>query len=171
MLVVALLGAGAVAVALLDPPAASVSGTARIADGDTLTIDHQRIRIVGIDAPELDQTCKDATGADWPCGKVARERLVGLASGPLTCISEGRDKYGRMLGRCRAGETDLGGAMIDAGLAVSYDDYKVRETLARVERRGIWSGTFERPQDWRRDKGQGEPGFDLVGWLFGMLAH
>lgn len=171
MLVVALLGAGAVAVALLDPPAASVSGTARIADGDTLTIDRQRIRIVGIDAPELDQTCKDSTGAVWPCGKVARERLVGLASGSLTCISEGRDKYGRMLGRCRAGEIDLGGAMIDAGLAVSYDDYKVRETLARVAQRGIWSGTFERPQDWRRDKGQGEPGFDLIGWLFGMLAH
>lgn len=41
----------------------------RIADGDTLTLPGgTRIRFFGIDAPESDQTCKDAQGATWACG-------------------------------------------------------------------------------------------------------
>ena len=170
LLVTAVLGAGAVAVAMLDTGGASLSGAAHIADGDTLTIDRQRIRLVGIDAPELAQTCKDRAGADWPCGRIAREHLVGLTSGKaVSCLSEGRDKYGRLLGRCSAADQDLGAAMVEAGLAVSYGDYKLRETVARVERRGLWDGSFEMPQEWRRTKGAGQEGFDVIAWLLSWL--
>jgi len=168
LLVVLLLGAGAVAVAMLDTRE-PISGAAYVNDGDTITIDRQRIRIVGIDAPELDQPCTDARGAQWRCGRSAREHLVDLvASRPISCVSEGRDKYGRILGRCRAGDTDLGADMVEAGLAVSYGDYKVRETLARVNARGIWAGSFEVPQQWRRTRGEDEGPFDLWGWLLAL---
>ena len=43
-------------------PDAPVSGNAFVADGDTLTISGTRIRLIDIDAPELDQTCTDAQG-------------------------------------------------------------------------------------------------------------
>lgn len=35
-------------------------------DGDTLRIDDRRIRLSAIDAPELSQTCRDATGGADP---------------------------------------------------------------------------------------------------------
>ncbi|WP_188569612.1 thermonuclease family protein [Youhaiella tibetensis] len=172
LMVVAILAGGAVLVALLDRSGGGLAGQAHVSDGDTISINGQRVRIVGIDAPELDQTCTDKAGSAWRCGREAREHLVALiGKAPVTCASEGRDKYGRVLGRCEAGGADLGAAMIEAGFAVSYDDYKVRETLARIDRRGIWAGSFETPQKWRKDKGAEEPAFDLRGWLLSWLGN
>ena len=48
----------------------------RIADGDTLTLPGgTRIRFFGIDAPESDQTCKDAQGATWACGVCSADQV------------------------------------------------------------------------------------------------
>lgn len=172
LLVVVVLAGGAVAVALFDRPGEAIAGVPHVADGDTITIGRQRIRLVGIDAPELDQLCKDAHGAAWPCGKSARQSLSGLVAGKrLACTPEGRDKYGRTLARCRAGNIDLGAAMVDAGMAVSYGDYQVRETMARLGGKGIWAGSFETPQAWRRTHGAGEEGFDPVDWLLGLFRR
>jgi endonuclease YncB( thermonuclease family) len=38
----------------------TISGTATVKDGDSLMIGGLEVRLHGIDAPELDQTCKDA---------------------------------------------------------------------------------------------------------------
>lgn len=58
----------------------SEQGHAIVNDGDSITLGSTRVRLRGIDAPEYSQLCtKD--GADYACGKLAREALVRLAAG------------------------------------------------------------------------------------------
>ena len=131
------------------PPAASapraVAATyIRVIDGDTLHVDGKKIRLTGIDAPELSQTCRDAQAREWPCGQAAKARLIELVSrGEVACSARGRDRYGRTLALCSAG-----------GHAVDYrrysSDYLAAEREARAARRGLWQGGFENPEDWRR---------------------
>ena len=44
-----------------------VEGTAFVIDGDTIEINEERIRLHGIDAPELAQRCTEG-GHLYPCG-------------------------------------------------------------------------------------------------------
>ncbi|MGX5803598.1 thermonuclease family protein [Bradyrhizobium sp. Arg314] len=124
-------------------------GTAIVSDGDSIMLGAERIRMRGIDAPEYQQTCRKA-GTDYACGKLARQSLVRLIAGrPVSCSGWQRDRYGRLLGDCRAGDTDLNRAQVQAGWAVAFGDFETDEAVARATKVGIWAGTFEEPQDWR----------------------
>ncbi|TPL95006.1 thermonuclease family protein [Mesorhizobium sp. B2-3-12] len=124
-------------------------GSAIINDGDSITLGTERIRMRGIDAPEYTQTCR-RNGADYACGTLARQSLVRLIAGrPVICSGWQSDRYGRLLGDCKAGGTDLNRAQVEAGWAVAYGDFESEEAIARAARAGIWAGTFDRPQDWR----------------------
>ena len=73
-------GVGTVRDALAQGTAgATVSGPARVVDGDTLEVRGTRVRLHGIDAPESKQRCRSA-GRTWPCGYEATQVLSdGLA--------------------------------------------------------------------------------------------
>lgn len=159
--------AGAAAVFVLSTPAtdartpgrfyrasASLSGPARVVDGDTLVVAGTRVRMEGIDAPEASQTCTSSAGQPWPCGQRALtelQRLIGWQT--VTCEDHGRDKYGRTLGICFVGGLDLNGEMVRLGLAWAFVRYSrtyvMVEAQARANRVGIWSGTAEAPWDYR----------------------
>lgn len=133
-------------------PASRLAGLPHVADGDSVTLEGQRIRLVGIDAPELDQTCVQAD-APYACGRQAREHLLGLlAGGPVECTGSKLDKYHRLLAVCRAGGVDLNAAMVRDGWAVAYGGYESEEAEARAARRGLWAGGFAWPQDFRKAK-------------------
>lgn len=130
-------------------------GAAIINDGDSITLGTERIRMRGIDAPEYTQTCR-RNGADYACGTLARQSLVRLIAGrPVTCSGWQRDRYRRLLADCKAGDTDLNRAQVEAGWAVAYGEFESEEATARAAKAGIWAGTFDRPQDWR-DNHRGE---------------
>lgn len=58
-------------------------------DGDTIRVGGERIRLRGIDTPELDE----------PEGLAAKQRLEELLrSGPMELIPHGRDVYDRLIG-------------------------------------------------------------------------
>lgn len=152
------------------PPALTLNGRASAADGDSLRIGATRIRIIGIDAPEFDQTCTGPGAEVWECGAAAHRELSRLvAAQPVTCHSEGLDRYGRTLARCDAAGRDLGDAMVRAGLAVADGDYGPAEAEARSAGRGIWSGPFDRPAEWRAHHG-GDAGFDFFAWIRSWLG-
>jgi endonuclease YncB( thermonuclease family) len=135
------------------PPASAhgaLAGSAHIGDGDSVTIAGVRLRLVGIDAPELAQTCR-RDGRATACGEEAKAHLETLIGGrPLDCAWDRLDRYGRGLARCRAGSTDLGAAMVRDGWALAYGDHEAEEAEARRHRRGLWAGDFEPPEDFRR---------------------
>lgn len=156
LVVLALLAGLALLDATLAPRPPPIVGHAEAVDGDTLRLGRQRIRLTGLDAPELRQSCVDAAGAEWPCGAAARDFVVQqLQSGELSCSPSGRDIYRRTLASCSIGGADLGRAIVEAGWAVAELPYAGEEGDARAARRGIWTGSFEPPSQWRHDHGEG----------------
>jgi endonuclease YncB( thermonuclease family) len=75
-----------------------------------------------------------------------------IAGRSVSCTIEREDRYRRALAVCTAAGIDLNAEMVRRGAAVAYIDrrYLAQEQEARAARRGIWAGTFERPEDWRR---------------------
>jgi endonuclease YncB( thermonuclease family) len=147
----------------LDAPLPAMAGSARVSDGDSFHLGDDRVRLLGLDAPELAQDCASATAARWPCGRQARDRMASLlASGPVDCRPEGRDRYDRLLARCTVRGADLGATMVAEGLAISSGDYWTEEAAARSARRGIWAGEFDTPADWRDDHARP---VSFFGWL------
>jgi endonuclease YncB( thermonuclease family) len=165
-----LLCVGAYFASQLPPPERTVtgelSGMATASDGDSLRLDGRRIRLEGIDAPEIGQTC-NRNRTEWDCGADARQRLRAMVSGGTTvCRLHGRDKYGRDLGTCETQGRDVGRQMVATGYAVSYGRYQKEEASAEKQNFGLWAGDFTRPQAWRRANGHADETPHVVdGWL------
>jgi len=151
--------------AVAAPPAAgsasgALSGPAVVSDGDTLRIAGRVVRLHAIDAPETGQVCRDASGRPWDCAGAAMHALARLAADGLACAPRGAGGYGRVAAVCRTpAGIDVGAALVRSGLAVAYlrygADYARHERAARAERRGVWQGRAERPEDWRRARRAG----------------
>ncbi|WP_119392154.1 thermonuclease family protein [Taklimakanibacter lacteus] len=129
-------------------------GTADIIDGDSFRLGKDEIRLNGIDAPEYRQTCRDANGRDWNCGREAARALRNLVAGKtVDCTGLDADRYGRLVSRCRVGDLTLNAEMVRLGWAIAYTRhsaaYVKEEAEARRDKRGIWRGTFDLPEDWR----------------------
>ena len=127
--------------------AASLSGRALVLDGDTLILSGERIRLLGIDAPELSQMCLDADGHCSPCGRVAAEALIArIGVSPISCVGDTRDRYGRLLATCFLGDLDLHGWLVLQGYALAYREYSMRYVPEEDE---AWAGRevsqFEKP--------------------------
>lgn len=129
--------------------AIDISGQVRVVDGDSLAMGKRRLRLKGIDAPELKQRCRK-NGQEYGCGFESASYLKGLiGSAEVDCKGEGIDRYGRDLVRCKAGKVDLNAAMVRSGHAIAFGDYTLAEAEARIERAGLWAGEFETPKQWR----------------------
>lgn len=135
---------------------AQVAGPPRVIDGNTLEVAGQRVRLAGIDAPDLDQVCQHA-GRDYPCGRVARAALWGLVAGlDVSCTPEDTAPAddGSIRATCRAGDLALNEAMAHAGWALAGpkapERYRAAQADAEQARRGLWRGQFDLPWQWRR---------------------
>jgi endonuclease YncB( thermonuclease family) len=141
-----------------DAAGRSIIGTARVLDGGTLDIAGERVRLLGMDAPEGKQLCQRG-GREWPCGEIAAAALAGLVAGQaVQCDVKGQDRYSRALAVCRAGSKDIGRELVRRGLAVAYypkrgvrgPSYDAEEADAEAAQRGLWGGSFIRPSEWRQ---------------------
>ena len=136
--------------------AADLSGTARVIDGDTISIGDTQIRLWGIDAPEREQTCVGLNGDIYGCGRDAAAVLSELTRDrQVACTPRDFYRYDGIVAVCRTDSDELNMAMVRRGWAVddtkySGGRYLSGEVQARRERQGMWSGRFEMPWEWRR---------------------
>lgn len=112
-----------------------------IADGDTLTVLHEgirvRVRLEGVDCPERGQ----------PFGSRAKLFTSGQAFGrTVTVRPKSRDRYGRVVADVVLPDGRvLNHELVAAGMAWHFTRYSKDEALARAERearasrRGLWS--------------------------------
>ncbi len=158
----------AAAFAPIGPPAqAELVGPPKVIDGDTIEVQGAAVRLYGIDAPELGQTCRIGEHA-YDCGKIARTALLDLTAGvSVTCqlappdpatATEGRP------GRCYADGYDLSEGMAYTGWALALRQvsgrYAVFEDGARAAGRGLWKGAFVAPWAWRAGTRLSQTGAD-----------
>jgi len=162
---------GALAVLVVLVPlavqASDLTGPARVIDGDTIEVHGQRVRLFGIDAPESGQTCR-RNGETWRCGQQAALTLADrIGQRTVKCEERDRDRYGRIVAKCFVNGEDLSEWLALNGWAVAYVyysyEYTRAETFAKSNGRGIWSGEFVYPWEWRRGKreisvAKGDPG-------------
>jgi len=173
-LALAILGLLILLTARLDKSATlNLEGRVTVNDGDSITLGTERIRLRGVDAPELHQTCKRG-GQGYPCGRQSRDSLVAMIGGrPVQCTGSERDRYDRLLAVCTAGGVDLNRHQVEAGWAIAYGGYQSEELVARREGAGLWAGSFDRPRDWRERHGgmaESEHAQDsILAWLRQVL--
>jgi endonuclease YncB( thermonuclease family) len=90
-----------------------------IVDGDTLRCGSRRVRLSGIDAPELAGHCRrgrECAPGDPHASTSNLRRLVGSAH--LKCRQMDIDAYGRTVARCSANGQDLSCGQLDGGFAI-----------------------------------------------------
>ena len=109
-------------------PALALDGPARVIDGDTIQIGAERVRLWGIDAPELGEPCRlehrGVPGLADDCGRRAADALRRLVEArEVRCTVVDRDRHARLVARCRADGVDLARALVRACLAVDWPYY------------------------------------------------
>ena len=122
-------------------------------DGDSITVLREgnvqvKIRLEGIDAPELKQ----------PFGNASKKALSDLVFGKSVEIDDkGKDRYGRTLANVFVGKLWINLVMVESGMAwhfIQYNkepEYRQAERISRESRLGIWSQPNPIPPwEWRK---------------------
>ena len=143
--------------------ASEIVGIPKVVDGDTIHIKSYKIRLEGIDAPEMKQQCKKPYlqimffnfQKNYNCGFVSKKKLIQkIGNKPVKCILLGKDRYKRYLAKCLKDTLDLNRWMVRNGYAVAYRKYSklyiIDENFAQEEKLGLWQGTFIKPEIWRK---------------------
>tara|TARA_B100000902_G_C27005017_1_gene761785 strand:- start:38 stop:529 length:492 start_codon:yes stop_codon:yes gene_type:complete len=146
--------------------AKEITGIPKIVDGDTVHINNYKIRLEGIDAPEIRQICKKEKlkisfnigytfYEDYNCGKISKEKLTTkVQRSKIKCISSSKDRYKRYLATCFKNKINLNRWMVRNGHAVAYRRYSKEyiddEDFAKENKLGLWQGKFLNPEKWRK---------------------
>ena len=146
--------------------AEEIKGYPKIIDGDTIKIQSYKIRLEGIDAPEINQRCKRSYfkislfisvnfEKEYLCGKESKNKLEKkIANTLVVCKSSAKDRYKRHLATCFLGKTNLNKWLVRNGYAVAYRRYSklyiADERFAKENNVGIWMGSFMMPEKWRK---------------------
>lgn len=118
-----------------------------IDDGDILA-HRYRIRLRGVDAPEL----------KMPYGEEAKQALVSLVQGEqLRVVAYGNDQYDRLVGDIYSKDVFIQEVLLKKGCVWHYKKYDQRpefamwEKEARAARVGLWaSSNPQKPWEWRK---------------------
>ena len=141
-----------------------ISGKAITIDGDTIKIKNKKIRLHGIDAPEIKQLCQRtflsififSFQENYKCGEISKKKLEKyVKNNIIKCKVEGKDRYKRILGTCYKNTININSRMVRNGYAVAYKKYSKKyvsvEREAKREELGLWKGKFDMPWDWRKN--------------------
>ena len=94
------------------PESGRLTGKCYVIDGDTIVVQHIKIRLAGIDAPELDR----------PFGQKSKWEMVKICKGQVITVRlTGERSHDRLVGTCHLPDgTDIGAELIKRGLALDW---------------------------------------------------
>ena len=94
---------------------ANPSGTLRVIDADTVDVGGLRVRLFGLDAPEIGQPCV-LGGQTIDCGRWAGDLVRARFGGKdARCTTRDVDRYGRQVATCDVGGVDIGQVIVAEG--------------------------------------------------------
>lgn len=133
----------------------AVEGYANAVTGAMLEINSLHVKLLGLEAPYMQQTCADKFGQGYACGQKSRDWLQNwLQNKVVKCHIISPQNNGRATGVCFSEGYDVGAVIVNAGWAVAYtkntDIYVPYEQQAGTKKRGLWAGTFYKPWDWKK---------------------
>lgn len=99
----------------IQPTSKSLKGKCYVIDGDTIVISGTKIRIAGIDAPELDH----------PWGKKSKFAVIKMCKGEVVTAEISEDiSYDRVVAKCFLPDgTDIAAELVKQGLALDWPKY------------------------------------------------
>lgn len=126
-------------------------------DGDTITVrttETVKIRLDGIDAPELKQAH----------GQASKQALSGLVFGKtVEVVPKNKDRYGRTVAQIKADGIDVNNEMVKSGAAWWYEQYAKHDTIkqqlqsdAQARKLGLWAEQHPMPP-WEFRKRKAKP--------------
>ena len=91
----------------------------------------------------------------YECGQKSRDFLLNLIKNKkIKCKKKDFDRYKRIIAICYANDVNINREMVRSGWAIAYRRYSkifvIDEDFAKKEKKGIWSGEFIQPSEWRR---------------------
>lgn len=133
----------------------SIYGKVQIISGDTFLIGNKVIKLFGVAAPHIKQTCANEKGRGYRCGQQSALWLnEWLSNNEIECRIVNTRKDGVIMGVCFYGSYDIGAAMVNAGMAVAdtrqTQIYVPYQNQAAQNKRGLWFGEFYMPWDWEK---------------------
>ncbi len=137
--------------------AQEVAGRPKVIDAGNLDFSGRQVRLHGIDAPDLAQTCRLA-GQAWTCGRDARWATINrIHPHWVTCDPRGRDPEGSELAVCYLagfGQHELNVWLVAQGWALAApgapEAYAAAQASAEAAGRGLWRSEFVPPDAWRQ---------------------
>ncbi len=123
-----------------------------VLDGDSANI---KMRLKGIDTPEIGQKCQIKKSQISDCGYLAKhhlQKLLKTTEGNIKVEFFGFDDYQRALIKIYKGNTNINQQMVLDGYAFSYHDYCDQQQSAEQQKLGFWSfhKPPRKPRLWRR---------------------
>ncbi len=134
-----------------------IRGYPKVLSGSILALEGIKLKLFGIDAPDANQVCINRMNESYNCGVTAKEWLQEWLNGKeVSCHVLSKVERGWATASCFVDDNkyDVAAVIVNSGWAVAYprttDVYVPYERQAAGARRGLWSGTFYKPWDWRK---------------------
>ena len=131
-----------------------VGKVTQVASGDLFRVNNVWVRLFGLAAPHINQTCMNKNNRTYNCGRIVAQKLKEIVGNDeITCIIQGLDVQGAALSTCTIMQDyDLGVVLVEEGWAVALRNitpvYIPYEEEAHAKKIGLWSGQFLAPWDW-----------------------
>lgn len=130
----------------------TLTGKAYVIDGDTIRIQKTKIRLAGIDAPEVDMA--------W--GQKSKWAMVAICNGHIiTAELDGERSFDRLVGTCYLPDgRDIGAELVKLGLALDLPEFsrgKYRDLEPHGARRKLGNGKYGHASIKRDKANKGDP--------------
>ena len=159
---------------IISPEPQIMTGTvSKVLSGTMFMMNKMTLKLYGIDAPDMSQTCLTKRSEKYPCGRTAKKKLEKLLlNKPISCQLIAPYAPSKFYAVCEIQGYDVGATMVSVGWAVAdrkvSDVYIPYENQARKKDEGLWSGKFVAPWEYRQNNA-GTVQIEKGGFLKGLF--